>query len=164
MLVGFELDPDTGQYEVLQGTFCASRNYFYFEFDGTGIVGAMIYERPVPLLRLIIDQVHYYYNGAPQTSDVAPFISENRTMVPLGLVAEALGATTRWDNLTRTAYIYKGDVVLRLPMGQPLPGALGIPEMRNNRVLVPIRFVIENFDAVTLWNAGLREVTVYAWR
>jgi hypothetical protein len=163
MFVGFEIDPETGEYEVIRGWFGTSRSYFYFEFDGDGIFGAMFYERPMPLLRFTIDDVHYYHNGLPMTSDVAPFISADRTMVPIRIIAEALGATPHWDDATRTAYIYNGDVTLRLPMGVPIPGGLGTPEIRNDRVLVPARFVIENFDAVTLWNAALREVTVYVW-
>ena len=84
-------------------------------------------------------------------------------MVPIRIISEALGATPEWDDATQTAYIHKGEVVLRLPMGQPLPGGLGIPELINSRVLVPARFVIENFNAITLWNAELQVVTVYVW-
>ena len=163
MFVGFEFDMETGHYEIIRGFFGANRSYFYFELDGGGIFGAMLYERPLPLLRFNIGQVRYYHSGLPLESDVAPFISEGRTMVPIRIVAEALGATPRWEDATRTAYIYNDDVVLRLPMGQPLPGGLGIPEMRNDRVLVPVRFVIENFDAITLWNAEIQQVTVYVW-
>jgi len=162
MLVGFEYNPESGEYTVIRGFFDANRTYFFFEIEGEGIVGAMFYERPMPLLRFTIGQVRYYHNGQPLTSDAAPFISANRTMVPIRIISEALGATPRWDDATRTAYIY-GDTVLRLPMGVALPDGMGTPEMRNNRVLVPARFVIENFDAITLWNAALQEVTVYVW-
>ena len=163
MLVGFAFDMETGLYEIIRGHFSTNRNYFFVNIDYAGIIGFMLYERPVPLLTLIIGQVRYYHNNVPLTNDVSPFISGNRTMVPLRLIAEALGATPEWNSATRTAYIYKGDVVLRLPMGYPLPGGLGVPEMRYNRVFVPVRFVIENFDAVTLWDAELQKVTVYTW-
>jgi len=33
--------------------------------------------------------------------------------------------------------------------------------LHNNRVLVPLRFVIENFDAFTFWDSASREVTVF---
>jgi len=161
MLRGFVIDPDTGDYTVIPGSFSADRDYFHFEFTGSGIIGAVVYELPTPLLRLNINEYRYYYRGSPLTSDVAPFITGNRTMVPIRLVSEALGATPRWDRGTRTAYIYYNDTVLRLPVGEPLPGEMGTPLLRNNRVLVPLRFVIENFDAFTFWDAGLREVTVF---
>ena len=161
MFRGFVIDPDTGIYTAIPGSFSPDRDYFYFEFSGSGIIGAMIYELPTPLLRLVINQYQYYYRGTQQTSDAAPFITQNRTMVPIRLVSEALGATPRWDRATRTAYIYYGNTVLRLPVGQPLPDGMGTPELHNNRVLVPLRFVIENFEAFTFWDGALREVTVF---
>jgi len=163
MLRGFVIDPETGGYTVIPGTFTADRNYFNFEFYGSGIIGGMFYELPVPLLRLTIGQYRYYNDGLPLTSDVAPFITQNRTMVPIRLVAEALGATPRWEDATRTAYIYYGNRVLRLLAGYPLPDGMGTPLMQNNRILVPLRFVIENFDAITLWDGARREVTVFTW-
>jgi len=161
MFRGFVIDPGTGAYTVIPGVFSANRNYFYFEFIGSGIIGAMFYELPTPLLRLTINQYNYYYRGSPLTSDAAPFITQNRTMVPIRLVSEALEATPRWDRATRTAYIYYNDDVLRLPVGQPLPDGMGTPELHSNRVLVPLRFVIENFDAFTFWDSTSREVTVF---
>ncbi|MCL2528315.1 MAG: copper amine oxidase N-terminal domain-containing protein, partial [Defluviitaleaceae bacterium] len=122
MLRGFTIDPATGDYTIIPGTFSADRSRFYFHFTGTGIIGALIYEMPTPLLRLNINQYRYYYRGTPQTSDAAPFITQNRTMVPIRLVSEALGATPRWDRATRTAYIYYNDTTLSLPVGQQLPG------------------------------------------
>jgi len=161
MLRGFTIDPATGDYTIIPGHFSADRSRFYFNFTGAGIIGALIYEMPTPLLRLNINQYRYYYRGTPQTSDAAPFIIQNRTMVPIRLVSEALGATPRWDGATRTAYIYYNDTTLSLPVGQQLPGNMGTPVLQNNRVLVPLRFVIENFDAITLWDGANREVTVY---
>ena len=162
-LVGFIFNPETGLYEAVRGTFSADRSFLYVEFEIAGVIGFMFYELPMPLLRLTIGQGVYYRNGVQQVSDVAPFISANRTMVPLRLIAEALGATPRWNNATRTAYIYLGDEVLSLPMGVPLPGGLGTPEIVNGRMLVPARFISENFGAVALWNAELQEVTIFTW-
>ncbi|MCL2361279.1 MAG: copper amine oxidase N-terminal domain-containing protein [Defluviitaleaceae bacterium] len=161
MFMGFEIDLDTGDYTVIPGRFSTDRSYFYFEFVGSGIIGAFVYEMPTPLLRLTINQYDYYYRGTPQTSDVAPFITGNRTMVPIRLVSEALGASPRWIRQTRTAHIYYNNTILRLPVGEQLPDGMGTPILRNNRVLVPLRFVIENFDAFTFWDRELREVTVY---
>ena len=161
MLRGFSINPTTGAYTTIPGHFTPERNYFNFEFQGQGTIGALIHDLPTPLLRLTINQYRYYYRGTPQTSDAAPFITQDRTMVPIRLVSEALGATPRWDGATRTAYIYYNETILRLPVDHPLPGNMGTPVMRNNRVLVPLRFVIENFEAFTFWNGEYSEVTVF---
>ncbi|HYF94582.1 MAG TPA: stalk domain-containing protein [Symbiobacteriaceae bacterium] len=44
-------------------------------------------------------------NGAPVTLDVAPFIVNDRTQVPVRFVAETLGATVGWDAVSRTVLI-----------------------------------------------------------
>ena len=166
MFVGFVFNPSDGTYEVIDGIFADDLNHFYFDFNGPGVIGAMFYNVGVvpatePLLRFTIGQYRYYHNGMPLMSDAAPFISLDRAMVPLRIISEALDGVPFWDDANRVAYIFKGDVVLRLPMGVALPDGMGLPEIRNDRVFVPARFVIEYFDAVTFWDPVNREVTVF---
>lgn len=40
-----------------------------------------------------------------QTLNVAPFIAQNRTMIPVRFISEALGATVNWDENTQTVTI-----------------------------------------------------------
>ncbi|MEQ8176373.1 MAG: copper amine oxidase N-terminal domain-containing protein [Syntrophomonadaceae bacterium] len=44
-------------------------------------------------------------NGAEITMDVAPEISNNRTCLPVGLIAQAFGATVTWDPAAQTITI-----------------------------------------------------------
>lgn len=44
-------------------------------------------------------------NGAPLYIDAAPFIENDRTMVPVRFISEALGALVDWDQATRTVTI-----------------------------------------------------------
>ena len=39
--------------------------------------------------------------------DVAPFIENNRTFVPIRFVAESLGYQVEWNDTTRQVIIYK---------------------------------------------------------
>jgi len=158
---GFAFDPETETYTIIHGFFSNDDAYFNFLFAGPGIIGVMFYELPAPILRLVIDQYAYVHNDVTLTSDVAPFITANRTMVPLRLVSEALGTVPQWYGPTQTVTIVLGGNVLSLTVGEELPGGMGVPVIRNDRVLVPIRFVMESFDAITLWYAAGREVTVF---
>jgi len=54
-----------------------------------------------------IDSTKMIVNGKVITLDVAPKIENNRTMVPLRAIAEALGAEVQWDNYTKTVTIIK---------------------------------------------------------
>ena len=83
--------------------------------------------------------------------DVAPMATNNRTLVPLRFLVESLGGQVDWDQENQTIHInHKGqDLVLPLDSktilvnGQEV--AIDTPAMvKNQRTLVPIRFVVEN--------------------
>ena len=57
---------------------------------------------------LVIGSTNYSVNGVDKTMDVAPYIdSDNRTMVPIRFVAEALGCVVNWDESTMSVIIEK---------------------------------------------------------
>ena len=59
--------------------------------------------------------------------EVDPGTCNSRTMVPVRLVAEALGAQVDWINETQTVVIVQGGITLTLPVGESLPGGMGVP-------------------------------------
>lgn len=61
------------------------------------------------MLIMYIDSVNAYYNGDMITLDTPPFIENDRTYLPLRLIAESLGASVEWDGVTSAATITKGD-------------------------------------------------------
>lgn len=56
---------------------------------------------------LTIGQREARVNGIPAAMEVPAQLIENRTMVPLRFIAEALGCTVEWDEATRTANILR---------------------------------------------------------
>lgn len=65
-------------------------------------------------IKLLID-------GQAIQSDVAPVISNNRTMVPLRVISEGLGAQVAWDGTTRTVRVALADSEILLGIGKPRP-------------------------------------------
>ncbi|MDD2212070.1 MAG: CapA family protein [Clostridia bacterium] len=57
------------------------------------------------MIKLIIGQSQYILNGQPFIMDTQAMIIEDRTMVPLRIVSEGLGAKVDWDEATRTVGI-----------------------------------------------------------
>ena len=51
-----------------------------------------------------IDQTGYTHNGQWQPSDVAPFIQDSRTMLPVRYAAQALGAQVEWLEESRQSH------------------------------------------------------------
>lgn len=56
-------------------------------------------------VHLAIGSMNASVNGNPLTMDVAPFLVNGRTEVPLRFVAQALGANVNWNGNTSTVYI-----------------------------------------------------------
>jgi len=116
------------------------------------------------IIRLAIGQLSYTVNNIPHMMEVAPFIdpSHDRTMVPLGVVAEGLGARVEWNHETRTVTIVLDDVVLLLPVDEPLPDGMGVPMTVDDRTFVPIAYVTQMLGADIRWDGVARAVYIYA--
>lgn len=106
-------------------------------------------------------------NGQPLTFDVPPEIRNNRTLVPLRAIFEALGATITWDGATRTITATRGDMVIELQIDNAQAKRRGqaltldqAPVLSNNRTLVPLRFVSESFGAEVKWDGATRTITI----
>ncbi|MCL2379061.1 MAG: S8 family serine peptidase [Defluviitaleaceae bacterium] len=160
MMAAYAFDYDGQAYALIPSTV-SEDGILSFEFSGYGVIGAKVHVMPSTFMRLNINSHGYSLNGEALTSDVVPFITQNRTMVPLRIIAEALGGVPRWDSANRTAYIYLGDTTLRLPIGEALPDNMGAPELRNDRVFVPMRYVSEMLGARVRWDGPNQAVYVY---
>jgi hypothetical protein len=119
---------------------------------------------PVPILRLTIGSTVYSHFGAQRHSDAAPFIDErnDRTMVPLRIVAEGLGAEVEWIAATETGLIHRGTTTLSLRIGQELPGGLGAAQIVNYRTFVPARYITEYLGGRVEWDSFTRTVYIFA--
>ena len=112
------------------------------------------------IITLTIGQTTYAINGVTHHADAAPFISDGRTMVPLRVVAEALGAEVDWIGETRTATIVGNGVSLALPLDAPLPNNMGTPVSVGGRTFVPLAYVAEMLGATVGWDGATQTVTI----
>jgi|GEM_PF-4173139 len=117
-----------------------------------------------PLLRLVIGNYEYTHNGINHRSDVAPFIDPNyhRTMVPLRIIAEALGAQVAWiEDDAQIVNIFISTAQLTLTIGESLPNSMGVPVIVNDRTFVPLRYVSEILGVTVFFDEENRVVYVY---
>ncbi len=98
--------------------------------------------------------------------DVPPQMINDRTMVPLRAIFEALDAEVSWDDPTQTVTATKDDIVVIATIGSytmkinNTKKEMDIaPMLVDERTLVPARFVAEAFDCDVLWSE--EENTVY---
>lgn len=99
--------------------------------------------------------------------DVQPTIINNRTMVPLRAIFEALGATVEWDNSTSTIISQKENITIRLTIGETKmyvnDSSVELDSVAciiNNRTLVPVRAISEAFDLTVNWNPDTSVVAI----
>ena len=88
-------------------------------------------------------------------SDLAPFIQDNRTFVPVRVVGEALGAEVEWDAATQTVTIAREDLTATLTIGSNeitlSDGTVLVsdvsPYIKEGRTVLPFRVIGEIFGA-----------------
>lgn len=107
-----------------------------------------------------IGNVNYTVNGVTRKMDVAPFIQDDRTYVPIRFVAEALGANVSWDAANRIAKIVYLGKTLELEIGKLIPGTDMTPFIRDDRTFVPIRYVMEFMGATVNWDEATRTIDI----
>lgn len=96
--------------------------------------------------------------------DVAPFIENDRTMMPLRYVAEALSCDVKWDNKTRTASFTKDGVTASIQIdGDEIVLSSGEkvkmdskPIIKNDRLCVSLTNVAKVFN---LTNGNTKDKT-----
>lgn len=114
-----------------------------------------------------IGDANYTVNGEVMTLDAAPFIQNNRTMLPIGTIARVVGASVNYSAETRTAVFVKDGIVVSMTLDQPFLTANGVvipmdsaPVVVNSRAFVPMAFVAQAFGVPVEYDAATRTVTV----
>ena len=111
-------------------------------------------------IRLMID-------GKMAQTDVPPLLIENRTMVPVRVITEGLGATVAWNEATNQVTVTDGDKSVVLTIGKAdatvngQPVHLDTPALiQKNRTLVPLRFIGDALGAAVGWQGQTNTVIV----
>ena len=94
-----------------------------------------------------------------------PVLWNDRTLVPVREVTEAIGAKVEWIEETQTARISKGNTTIKLPVDSDIAYINGEKvqldtetELINKKTMIPVRFVSENFGMNVLWDDSTRTV------
>ncbi len=91
--------------------------------------------------------------------DSQPFLENDRTFVPMRKIFEKLGATIEWDDATQTVTGTKDKTVVKLTIGSEIATINGVektldavPQLRNDRTMIPLRFVAEALGCKVDWS------------
>ncbi len=118
-------------------------------------------------LKMTLGKTDYTLNGVTKTMDVAPIIANDRTMLPVRYVGEALGATILWDGATSTATLKTADTEIKITVGasEALVNGQAVQLdspafIENSRTYMPVRFVAETLGATVIWDGVTSTATI----
>ena len=113
------------------------------------------------------DNIKVRLGGELIKFDVQPQLINNRTMVPLRAIFEALGAAVNWNGDTQTVTSTKDETTISLSINNPTmyvngeAVTLDSPAcLVDGRTLVPVRAISEAFDLKVDWNGETRTVII----
>ncbi len=108
----------------------------------------------------------YVYNVLKPIDDknkeVKPFLKNNKTLVPVGFIAQSFGANVAWDPRTSTVTVKQGSNSVKLSLGSNkiyinnVEKALATPaESINGRTYIPLRDLVEALNKKVFYDKGL---------
>ena len=117
-----------------------------------------------------IGDTKYKIGDKEETMDVAPYVKNNRTYLPVRYVAYALGVTPGnilWDNSNGTVTLIKGDRVIQVQIKSKvmlINGAKVVmdvaPELKDGRTMLPFRWIAQALGASVEWDEATQTVTM----
>ncbi|TCO78768.1 copper amine oxidase N-terminal domain-containing protein [Marinisporobacter balticus] len=121
-------------------------------------------------VQFVIGNAEYTVDGEVKTADVAPYITDGRTMLSLRYVAEAMGVEDHniiWDGATRTVTILKGDRIAQVEIGSNklfVNGAVipmdTVAVIKDGRTMLPVSFIAKALGSQVEWDGATRTVTI----
>ncbi len=133
----------------------------------------IIYLPPNPtVLKLFIGKSFLYVNGVKKEIDTPPIITDDRTMLPVRHIIEALNGKIFYYAESRTVEIRinGGDIILAIGKNKAIvngeeeyidPNNKNIkPFIRDGRTYLPLRFIMESIGSTVEWIPEERAVVI----
>lgn len=95
-------------------------------------------------------------------NDVAPVIRNDRTLVPIRVITEALGGQVAWNEAAKEVTLTVNGKEIKMTIGKALEKYGVAPVIIGGRTFVPVRFVADELGAVTTWDDATKKVTIQA--
>ena len=117
------------------------------------------------------DSIKIIIDGKRIKPDVDPYISNDRTLVPIRVIAEELDSVVEWDNDNRAVHISKEDIHILLRIDSYLVEYTNdnetsytiidvTPQITGDRTFVPIRLISNALGVKIEWDNDKRTVYI----
>lgn len=143
----------------LGGQYDSEKQTFTFFTESFSLYSVMRV-KDLSCIKLTVGTQVAEVNGEYKTIDAAPKIINNRTMVPLRVIGEALGAEFAWEGVSKTVKFKLDNKELNLKVGESTEEMDTPPVIIEGRTLVPVRYIAEAFGADVTWFKSAQTVQV----
>jgi len=129
-------------------------------------------EESQKVIILQVGKTSFTVNGVTNTLDSPPVIKNSRTLLPIRAIIEALGGRVDWDATTKKVTVSLESNIIELIIGKstalvnntskPIDSANSkvVPEIINNRTMLPLRFVAENLGCSVSFESSTQTITL----
>ena len=127
--------------------------------------GAASTDKPAAATKTIILQIGstaVIVDDQAIINDVAPVIRNDRTLVPIRVITEALGGQVAWNEAAKEVTLTVNGKEIKMTIGKALEKYGVAPVIIGGRTFVPVRFVADELGAVTTWDDATKTVTIQA--
>ena len=119
----------------------------------------------------VSDEIRVFVVGQRVEFDVPPTIIDNRTLVPMRAIFEALNANVEWNEYDQSVTAERWGITIWMQIDNPrvrvssaiYTGYIDLdvtPRIIENRTFVPLRVVAETLDANVSWVGEVRTVFI----
>lgn len=152
---GKVVNTDTSQIRLWSGNGSVSTdqsNYIYYK-------------------QYVQNDIKVVLNGQELSFDQPPIMKDDRTLVPLRAIFEAMGYTVTWNESTQTAAAVNGSNKITVQVGSSVisyttDGKSGTytcdvePQIVSDRILVPVRAIAESAGCSVSWVENTQTVII----
>lgn len=136
------------------------------------IISAMLILSMLSGISVYAEGISVFVNNTKLTFDAEPFIQNDRTLVPMRAIFEALGASVAWDDETKTVFALrqnddgtKNIISVQANETKAFVNSkeytLDVPvQIVNDRTFVPLRFVSESLGNNVEWDGSTQTITI----
>ena len=114
------------------------------------------------------DKIRVMLNDNELYFDQPPIIYNDRTLVPLRAIFEALGAEVTWDGETQTVTAVRGKTTIKLTIDKDKiyinnsAKDIDVPaKLIDDTTYIPLRVIAEAFNCDVKWNDETKTATIY---
>ncbi|WP_159883101.1 N-acetylmuramoyl-L-alanine amidase family protein [Paenibacillus puerhi] len=122
----------------------------------------------IPVAFAETSSIQLFMNGKQLVPEVAPQIVNGNTIVPVRIIAEAVGSKVSWEPKQRKVTVEQGSTRIQLFIDKTSatvnekPFTLeAAPVIMDGNTMLPLRFVVEQLNTKVEWDGLTRSVFMY---